>query len=177
LLEGLSAHALKFRAESFEVTREDSFQRAWARIDGQRTRILNFKYTDPDSRELRQNLAAALARPVLTVLHGRRVLLRVRCIETDAYEVTIEPVPPLDASAPPKFTAKQGQYLAFIHYYSKVHRQAPAESDLQRYFRVSPPSIHEMIKTLERNGLIERTPGQARSIRLLVRPEHLPVLE
>ena len=52
----------------------------------------------------------------------------------------------------------------------------PAESDLLRYFQVSPPSVHEMIKTLELNGLIERTPGQARSIRLLVLPEHLPAL-
>jgi DNA-binding MarR family transcriptional regulator len=103
--------------------------------------------------------------------------LRVRGIETDAYEVTIEPAPPLDASIPPKFTAKQGQYLSYIHYYIKIHRVAPAESDLQRYFQVSAPSIHEMIKTLERNGLIERTRGQARSIRLLVRPEHLPALE
>ncbi len=34
-----------------------------------------------------------------------------------------------------------------------------------------------MIKTLERNGLIEKTPGQARSIRLLVDPQHLPRLD
>jgi DNA-binding MarR family transcriptional regulator len=34
-----------------------------------------------------------------------------------------------------------------------------------------------MIKTLERNGLIERTAGQARTIRLLVKPEHLPILK
>jgi DNA-binding MarR family transcriptional regulator len=34
-----------------------------------------------------------------------------------------------------------------------------------------------MIKTLERNGLIEKKPGQARSIRLLVAPEHLPRLK
>jgi hypothetical protein len=33
-----------------------------------------------------------------------------------------------------------------------------------------------MIKTLERNGLVEKTPGKARSIRLLVQPEHLPRL-
>ena len=75
----------------------------------------------------------------------------------------------------PSFTAKQGQYLAFIYNYAKIHRQAP-ESDLERYFQVSPPAIHDMIKTLERSGLIERTPGQARSIRLLVQPEHLPRL-
>jgi Mn-dependent DtxR family transcriptional regulator len=58
-----------------------------------------------------------------------------------------------------------------------VHRQAPAEADLERYFQVSAPSIHNMIKTLERTGLIGKTPGQARSIRLLVAPEHLPELD
>ena len=34
-----------------------------------------------------------------------------------------------------------------------------------------------MIKTLERNGLLEKIPGQARSIRLLVDPQHLPRLD
>jgi DNA-binding MarR family transcriptional regulator len=64
-----------------------------------------------------------------------------------------------------------------MYNYAKIHRQAPAESDLERYFQVSPPAIHDMIKTLERKGLIKRTPGQARSIRLRVQPEHLPRLE
>ena len=77
----------------------------------------------------------------------------------------------------PSLTAKQGQYLAFIYTYTMIHCQVPAESDLQRYFEVSPPAIHDMIKALERNGLIERTPGQARSIRPLVQPEHLPRFE
>jgi DNA-binding MarR family transcriptional regulator len=85
--------------------------------------------------------------------------------------------PKFDPSIAPSFTAKQGQYLAFIYNYTKIHRQAPAEPDLERYFQVSPPAIHDMIKTLERNGLIERNPGQARSIRLLVQPENLPRLE
>ncbi len=37
-----------------------------------------------------------------------------------------------DPSQPPRFAAaKQGQYLAFIYYhYTKVHRQALAETDL-----------------------------------------------
>ena len=48
---------------------------------------------------------------------------------------------------------------------------------MQSYFQVSAPAAHDMIKTLERNSLIERTPGRARSIRLLVRPEFLPRLE
>src|ERR1700746_345348 len=47
------------------------------------------------------------------------------------------------------FTPKQGQYLAFIHLYTRLHRRPPAETDLQEYFRVSPPSVHQMVLTLE----------------------------
>ena len=75
------------------------------------------------------------------------------------------------------FTHKQGQYLAFIYYYSKVNGRPPAEADMQRYFQVSPPSIHQMVLSLEVNGFIERVPGQGRSIRLLLAPEDLPDLE
>ena len=75
------------------------------------------------------------------------------------------------------YTSKQGQYLAFIHYYFKIHGRAPSEADMQLYFRVSPPSVHQMILTLDRRGLISRIPGQARSIRLLIPREHLPDLE
>jgi hypothetical protein len=51
------------------------------------------------------------------------------------------------------FTEKQGQYLAFIYTYTHMFRRPPAETDFQRHFRVSPPSVHQMIVTLERNGL------------------------
>ena len=47
---------------------------------------------------------------------------------------------------------------------------------MERFFLVSAPSVNAMMQTLQRNGLIERTPRQARSIRLLVKPEHLPKL-
>jgi DNA-binding MarR family transcriptional regulator len=75
------------------------------------------------------------------------------------------------------FTEKQGQYLAFIYTYSHMFRRAPAETDMQRYFRVSPPSVHQMVLTLERAGFIRRQPGVARSIELLVAPQALPILE
>jgi Mn-dependent DtxR family transcriptional regulator len=75
------------------------------------------------------------------------------------------------------FTAKQGQYLAFIFYYTKIHGFAPAESDMQKYFKVSPPSVHQMVLTLEANGFVERVPGRGRSIRLLISREELPDLE
>ena len=75
------------------------------------------------------------------------------------------------------FTERQGHYLAFIYTYSRMFRRAPAEADIQRHFRVSPPSVHQMIVTLERNGLIRRQPGGPRSIELLVAPENLPILQ
>ena len=76
-----------------------------------------------------------------------------------------------------RFTAKQGQYLAFIYYYTKIHGAAPAEADLARYFCVSAPAVHQMIVTLTDRGLITRTPGQARSVRLGVARAELPDLE
>lgn len=76
----------------------------------------------------------------------------------------------------PLFTPKQGQYLAFIYAYTRLMRRPPAEADMQRYFEVTPPSVHQMVLTLERARLIRRKPGAARSIELLVPPESLPVL-
>jgi Mn-dependent DtxR family transcriptional regulator len=63
------------------------------------------------------------------------------------------------------------------YYYSKINGRPPAEAEMQRYFRVSPPSVHQMVVTLEANGYIERTPGQGRSLRLLLAREDLPDLE
>lgn len=74
------------------------------------------------------------------------------------------------------FTEKQGHYLAFIYTYSHMFRRSPAEADMQRHFRVTAPSVHQMIVTLERNGFIRRQPGVPRSIELLVVPEQLPIL-
>jgi DNA-binding MarR family transcriptional regulator len=77
----------------------------------------------------------------------------------------------------PSFTPKQGQYLAFIDAYTRVHRRPPAEADIRRYFGVTPPSVHQMILTLERAGFITRQPGAPRSIEILLPPEELPVLQ
>jgi DNA-binding MarR family transcriptional regulator len=74
------------------------------------------------------------------------------------------------------FTPKQGQYLAFIHAYTLVIGRPPAEADLQRFFRVTPPSVHQMVLTLERSRLIRRQPGTPRSITVLVKAEALPLL-
>jgi Mn-dependent DtxR family transcriptional regulator len=76
-----------------------------------------------------------------------------------------------------EFTARQGQYLAFIYHYAKVNRRAPAESDIQRYFNVSAPTVHQMVLALEAGGHLERTPGQARSLHVLAPVGRLPLLE
>jgi repressor LexA len=75
------------------------------------------------------------------------------------------------------FTSKQGQYLAFIYYYTKIHGRPPAEADLQRFFRVTPPVVHQMIKRLAALGFIDREPGTARSIKLRLTRAQLPDLE
>ena len=58
-----------------------------------------------------------------------------------------------------------------------MFRRPPAETNMQHHFRVSPPSVHQMVITLERAGLIRRQPGVPRSIELLVAPEDLPILK
>jgi len=75
------------------------------------------------------------------------------------------------------FTKRQGQFLAYIHQYGMINNCAPAEADMQRFFQITPPSVHSMVLTLERRGFIRRVPGQARSITLLVPPESLPPLQ
>ena len=58
-----------------------------------------------------------------------------------------------------KYTPKQGEYLAFIHFYTKIHGQPPSEADLEQHFRVAWSSVHQMILRLEERGLIMRNPG------------------
>ena len=80
----------------------------------------------------------------------------------------------------PVFTPKQGQYLAFIHAYTLVcalvNGRPPAEADMMRFFRVTPPTVHQMVLTLEQAGLISRRSGVARSIAVLLDRSDLPEL-
>lgn len=80
-------------------------------------------------------------------------------------------------SPPPRWTDRQGQYLAFIYDYTKVNRQPPAETDIARFFGLAPPSVHRMVVELAERGLLAKTPGAPRSIRVLVRRAELPELE
>src|SRR5213076_940472 len=72
------------------------------------------------------------------------------------------------------FTPTQGRYLAFIHAYSTRHGYPPAESEIAAAMCVSPPSVNQMVKMLEKKGLIERQPGKPRSLRILVPEDEIP---
>jgi hypothetical protein len=45
------------------------------------------------------------------------------------------------------------------------------------YFQTPPRSVHQMVLTLGRNGLIARIPGAPRSIRVLLDRSELPDLD
>jgi repressor LexA len=94
-----------------------------------------------------------------------------RNAEIPAIPAAVEPAPRL------RFTKRQGQVLAFIHMYIKLNRRPPAEIDIARYFQITPPSAHQMVRTLDDKKLIVREPGVGRSIRLLVDPANLPELD
>jgi DNA-binding MarR family transcriptional regulator len=74
-------------------------------------------------------------------------------------------------------TRTQGQYLAYIHYYTKVHRRPPSENEMADFFAVRGPSAHRMIIQLEERGYLSRTPGQPRTLRVLLSRECIPDLE
>ncbi len=73
-----------------------------------------------------------------------------------------------------EFTPTQGRYLAFIHAYIGRHGIPPAESDIAAAMCVSPPSVNQMVKTLEKKGLVLRQPGQPRALQILIPEADIP---
>src|SRR5712692_2966728 len=72
------------------------------------------------------------------------------------------------------FTPTQGRYLAFIQAYTNLHGYPPAEAEMAAAMCVSPPSVNQMVKMLEKKGLIQRQPGQPRSVVVLLPEEEIP---
>mgnify|MGYP006274051713 CR=1 FL=1 len=75
------------------------------------------------------------------------------------------------------YTKRQGQFLAFIFYYTKINKIPPAEKDIQIYFQIESSSVHTMIKTLLKKELITKIPGKSRSITINIDRAELPDLE
>lgn len=91
--------------------------------------------------------------------------------DAGSVEINLSPKGPkadstvLDTRQP---TKRQAEYLAFIHKYIARFGRAPAESDIERHFLVSAPSVNQMMQTLERLGFIARQRGIPRSIRICI---------
>ena len=81
------------------------------------------------------------------------------------------------ASAPAGMTRRQAQFLAFILRYTRRRGIAPSFEEMASHFGISSPSVHGMIKTLERKGFISRVAGAARTLRVEVPPEVLPDID
>src|SRR5258705_11813553 len=125
LLEGLCGHALSLGAESIEVEYKDGRDWVFANKSGMGIGIADHTSSSADSKELRRNLYAVGKKPVRTVIGGHVYILKVHISESfgeDTFAVSIDLAPKLDPSITPLFTAKQGQYLAFIYHYTKIHR-------------------------------------------------------
>jgi len=73
-----------------------------------------------------------------------------------------------------ELTPTQGRYLAYIHAYTDGFGLPPAEAEIAAALGVSPPSVNQMMKTLERKGLIRRESGVPRSIEILVAVDAIP---
>ena len=68
-------------------------------------------------------------------------------------------------------TKRQLEYLVFIEKYISRFGRAPAESDIEKHFLVSAPSVNQMMQTLERRGFIQRKPNTPRSTQICVKLE------
>lgn len=90
--------------------------------------------------------------------------------------VRSRPVPTPAAAPSGGPTARQSQYLAYIHHYTRLHGLPPSENEIARRFGVAGPSTHRMVLSLEARGFLAREPGQPRSLRVLVPPDDLPEL-
>ena len=79
-----------------------------------------------------------------------------------------QPKPSATKSTSAQPTKRQFEYLAFIAKYIARFGRSPAESDIERHFLVSAPSVNQMMQVLERRGFIARQQGVPRSVRICI---------
>jgi Plasmid pRiA4b ORF-3-like protein/LexA DNA binding domain len=74
----------------------------------------------------------------------------------------------------PDISKTQLRYLSFIHAYTAGFGMPPSMQEIADALKVSGPSVNSMLKSLEKKALIERQPGVARSIEILVDSKLIP---
>ncbi len=181
--------AVPGRASSHSArSRLPSTKRRLVRVNGgpaNRDTVRYRRVADPRVSMGQQNLRPfEFAHRMLAPAQHRRELRAFPLVQFHPYRMFIAGSPAVEGNddraagdSHPDFTPRQGQYLAFIHAYTLVNGRPPAQADIQRFFQVTPPSVHQMLLTLERGRLISRRPGVPRSIAVLVDRSALPNLE
>lgn len=76
----------------------------------------------------------------------------------------------------PRFTPQQGQYLAYLHLYWKLHRIGPTLPEIARYFHESLERTEQVMGELEQLQFVQREAGRSRFWQLQIAPTWLPEL-
>lgn len=56
--------------------------------------------------------------------------------------------------SPRRLTHQAGQLLAYVYWYSKLHRIPPSENEIAAFLGMQGPSAHQMILRLEARGCL-----------------------
>ena len=102
--------------------------------------------------EVSQELPSAMA---LRFMDGAVLMLEV-VGEGLRATLRVAAPPTNEESSGPRPTRRQLDYLEFIKRYMHRWGESPSEADIQQFLMVSAPSVHQMIRTLERRGFISR---------------------
>jgi Mn-dependent DtxR family transcriptional regulator len=76
-----------------------------------------------------------------------------------------------------RVTQAQGKLVAYVYWYTKIHRVPPAENEIAAFLGIRGPSAHQMLLRLESKEILSRRPGEARTIKILLPREEIPDLE
>ena len=76
-----------------------------------------------------------------------------------------------------RLTKNQGQLVAYVYWYTKVHRMPPSENEIAEFLGVRGPSAHTTIVRLGSKGVLSRRPGEPRPLRVLLPRDEIPDLE
>ena len=167
---------LECREPPSEADKKETFEAARFLTDNPESIIISIPEEKPNTIVAEFTLPRARQGDVVDRI-GRRFRVYVSNYAQSAISFPDKISKPVGKEKKSRYTQLQGQYLAFIYYYTKLNGLPPAERDFQVYFKANFSSVHSMILLLESKGLIERTAGKARSIRLLLSRKEIPDLE
>lgn len=76
-----------------------------------------------------------------------------------------------------RLSRSQGQLVAYVCWYTKVHRVPPSENESAEFLGVRGPSAHRTIVLLDARGVLSRRPGEPRTLKVLLPRDEIPDLE